>query len=172
MTELNHPKQSWSRRMRSWLLQAAILLAVVLLVHLWQTRNVITGAAPPLVGWTLQGDRFVLSESRGEPLVVHFWATWCPVCRLELSNIAGLQPEHRVISVAMMSGSDEEIMAYQKEQGVDFPVISDPQGKTASAWGVAGLPATFILDGEGKIRFVEVGYTTSLGLRTRLWLAQ
>ena len=104
--------------------------------------------------------------------MIHFWATWCPVCRLELDNIAALQPEHRVITLAMMSGTDGEILDYLKETKIDFPVISDPQGSIAQNWGVTGVPATFILDGEGRIRFVEVGYTTTLGLRARLWLAR
>jgi hypothetical protein len=55
---------------------------------------------------------------------------------------------------------------------MELPVISDPQGGIANTWGVKGVPTTFILDGEGKIRFVEVGYTTGLGLRARLWLAR
>jgi peroxiredoxin len=155
-----------------WSLQALLLLILLYAVHLWQTRNVVSGSAPPLVGQTLQGNRFDLAESHGAPQVVHFWATWCPVCGLELDNIAGLHPEHRVISVAMLSGSDKQILAYLSDQELDFPVISDPQGKLASTWGVTGVPATFVLDREGKIRFVEVGYTTSLGLRARLWLAQ
>jgi thiol-disulfide isomerase/thioredoxin len=120
----------------------------------------------------LQGGGFDLAAAQAGPLVVHFWATWCPVCRLELDNIADLQPEHPVISVAMMSGSDEEIVAYLRDKDVSLPVIPDPQGSIARTWGVSGVPATFVLDEKGMIRFVAIGYTTSLGLRARLWLAQ
>jgi peroxiredoxin len=165
-------RKSWSRRATGWLLQVVFLLAVLFLVHLWQTRNLVSGTAPPLAGQTLEGNRFDLATAKKAPLVVHFWATWCPVCRLELDNIAALRPGHRVISVAMMSGAEKEILEYLRDQGVMLPVISDPQGELAGTWGVSGVPSTFILDAEGKIRFVEVGYTTRVGLRARLWLAR
>ena len=172
MTLADPSRKTWYRRVLGWLVQGLLLLAVVFLAHLWYTRDVVSGSAPPLVGRTLQGESFDLFEARTKPLVVHFWATWCPVCRLELGNIAGLQADHRIISVAMLSGSDQEVLAYLKDQGLDLPVISDPEGKLAGRWGVTGVPATFVLDATDRIRFVEVGYTTSLGLRARLWLAQ
>ena len=51
-------------------------------------------------------------------------------------------------------------------------MVNDPDGRLAGAWGVHAVPATFIVDTNGEIRFVEVGYTTGLGLRLRLWLAE
>ena len=172
MVDSDRSKRPMSRRAFGWLYQGLILLGVFILVHLWQTRNVVSGIAPSLSGHTLQGQYVDLTQKQEGPLVIHFWATWCPVCRLELDNIAALQPEHRVITVAMMSGSDADILNHLKDKQVDFPVIPDPQGSIAQEWGVSGVPATFVLDGDGRIRFVEVGYTTSLGLRARLWLAR
>jgi len=171
MAESDRSRRSGARRVYGWLLQACILLIVLFSIHLWQTRNVASGPAPPLLGRTLQGDPFDLAAAEG-PILVHFWATWCPVCRLELGNIDALHPEYGVITVAMMSGSDGEILQYLRDKEVDFPVISDPGGHIASSWGVTAVPASFVLDGQGNIRFTEVGYSTSRGLRARLWLAQ
>ena len=171
MAESDRSRRSWSRRVYSWLLQAALLLILLSSIHLWQTRNVASGTAPQLVGRTVQGDHFDLATAEG-PILVHFWATWCPVCRLELGNIDALYPDYGVITVAMMSGADGEILQYLRDKGVDFPVISDPSGSIAHTWGVSGVPASFVLDGQGNIRFIEVGYTTSLGMRARLWLAR
>jgi len=50
-------------------------------------------------------------------------------------------------------------------------VLNDPDGVIATRWGVRAVPASFIVDGAGQIRFVEIGYTTGIGLRLRLWLA-
>jgi peroxiredoxin len=152
------------------LLQGLILVVLLYLIHLWQTRELVTGLAPPLEGVTLDGEHFELADAAREvPRVVHFWATWCPVCRLELDNIAELLPEHTLISVAMVSGSEQEIRQFLDAEGLRLPVIADPQGRLAHRWGVGGVPTTFILDRENNIRFVEVGYTTGLGLRARLW---
>jgi alkyl hydroperoxide reductase subunit AhpC len=63
------------------------------------------------------------------------------------------------------------VQKYMREQGVSFPVVNDAEGKISARWGVHAVPASFIIDTEGKIRYVEIGYTTGLGLRFRLWLA-
>ncbi len=61
---------------------------------------------------------------------------------------------------------------FRRAESVSFPVLNDPDGAIAAHWGVRGVPASFIVDGAGQIRFVEVGYTTEIGLRLRLWLAR
>lgn len=152
-----------------WMLEILLLILVVYLLHLWQTRDTATGPAPPLSGTTLKGVPFDLQDQRGKPLLVHFWATWCPVCQLEAGTVESLSKDYSLISVAMQSGSEAAITAYLDENDLSFPVISDPDGRVAASWGVRGVPTTFILDGEGHIRFTEVGYTTGLGLRARIW---
>lgn len=105
--------------------------------------------------------------------MVHFWGTWCPVCRSEQNSIDALARDNpEVITVALQSGPPEAVARYLSEQGIDFPVVNDADGAVAKAWGVHGVPASFILDAEGQVRFVEVGYTTETGLRLRLWLAK
>ena len=163
------PKKPLGRRVRGWLFEIALLILLVYLLHLWQTRDTVKGVAPPLSGITLSGASFDLQDLKGEPLVVHFWATWCPVCRLEAATIDALAEDYPLISVAMQSGSEAEIGAYLKENDLSFPVISDPNGRLATRWGVSGVPATFIIDSEGNIRFTTVGYTTGPGLRARIW---
>jgi len=74
--------------------------------------------------------------------------------------------------VAMQSGSDDEVAQYMQKEALSFPVLNDPEGVLAAQWGVRGVPASFIVDTAGRIRFVEVGYTTGIGLRLRLWLAR
>jgi alkyl hydroperoxide reductase subunit AhpC len=71
----------------------------------------------------------------------------------------------------MQSGNSSAVEQYMREQAVSFPVIIDADGKISSKWGVNGVPASFIVDTDGKIRYVEIGYTTGIGLRFRLWLA-
>lgn len=60
---------------------------------------------------------------------------------------------------------------YMQEQGIAFPVLTDRDGALSRAWGVHAVPASFIIAPDGQIRFIEVGFTTGIGLRLRLWLA-
>jgi len=105
-------------------------------------------------------------------VLVYFWASWCPVCRLEQGSVSALLRDHPVVTVAMQSGSAAEVSGYLREHGLDWPVINDPDGALAARWGVRATPTFFVVDRERAIRFREVGYTSGPGLRLRLWLAR
>ncbi|MEN8178940.1 MAG: protein disulfide oxidoreductase [Pseudomonadota bacterium] len=169
MKDETKPSKPLKRRVLGWVLEIILLLIAVYLLHLWQTRDTAAGEAPLLSGQTLSEEPFNLQDLHGKPVFVHFWATWCPVCQLESGTINDLVGDYPLITVAMQSGSDTTIQAYLDENELSFPVISDPDGLLASRWGVTGVPATFIIDAEGNIKFTEVGYSTSLGLRARIW---
>jgi thiol-disulfide isomerase/thioredoxin len=151
---------------------ALLLVAVVIGVRFYQQRTLAEGPAPVTRAALLNGQVFDLAAWRGEPLLVYFWASWCPVCRLEQGAIAALVRDQRVVTVAMQSGSSAEVAKYLREQGLEIPVINDPDGALAARWGVRATPSFFIVDGTGAIRFREVGYTSEPGLRLRMWLAR
>jgi len=153
------------------LLELLVLLLMLLVLEAFLTRNAASGMAPPFSAQTIQGESFDLQSLHGHPAVLHFWATWCPICELEQGTIGALAEDYPFISVAMQSGSAEEVRAYLQAQGMDYPVVNDPGGVLAKRYGVTGVPATFILDESGMVRFVTRGYTSSLGLRIRLWFA-
>jgi peroxiredoxin len=125
-----------------------------------------------LQGVLLDGKQFVLPARPAQPVLVYFWATWCPVCRAEQGTIEAIAHDNpKVITVAMQSGSRDEVVKHLEEQALSFPVVNDPDNRISASWGVHAVPASFIIDRDGQIRFVEVGYTTGVGLRLRLWLA-
>lgn len=162
-------------RTKKWRGYAINLLLFVLLVagiRFWQQRDMASGQAPNLQGVTLSGQPYILPAHPRSPVLVHFWATWCPVCRTEQSSIAAIaHDDPAVITIAMQSGKPEEVVKYMREQGIAFPVVNDPDGSIARAWGVHAVPVSFIISPDGSVRFVEVGYTTEIGLRIRRWLA-
>jgi peroxiredoxin len=153
------------------LLEITLLLLVVVVIRSYMQRDVVTDTAPLFTGQLLDGKTVSLSQYEGAPVLVHFWATWCGICRLEEKGIAAIAADHPVITIAMQSGDEEQISAYLQKQGLEFPVLPDPEGRLASLYGVRAVPASFIIDGKGQIRFIELGYTTETGLRARLWLA-
>ncbi len=160
---------------RKWLRAFWQLLAAVLIiaaVGFWQTRDLASGMAPPLAGTDVHGRMLELAQWRGKPVLVHFWATWCPVCRLEQDSIAAIAEDWPVLTVAMQSGDAAEVTAHLREHGLDFPVLVDPDGELSGRFGVRAVPTSFVVAPDGRIRFREVGYTTGWGLRLRLWLAR
>jgi thiol-disulfide isomerase/thioredoxin len=163
-------------RYRSWFINLLLILAVFIGIQWWKARPLATGPAPALAGHLLDGRPFDLRALResggGRPVLVHFWATWCPVCRLGQDGIDAIARDHALVSVALQSGDDRDIRDFMGKEGLGFPVLPDPYGEAASAWGVAGVPASFVVDAAGQIRFATVGYTTEAGLRARPWAAE
>ena len=161
------------RRVLRYAVELVVVLAIILAVRAWQQQDVVSGSAPALAGMLLDGKKhFSLTALNGQPVLVHFWATWCPVCRAEQDSIEALAKEYPTITVAMQSGGAEVVAAHLNKEALSFPVLNDPDGTIAAQWGVRAVPASFVVDGAGRIRFVEVGYTTGIGLRARLWLAR
>jgi peroxiredoxin len=159
------------RRFKGWFMQLAILIIALSLIHLWQTRDLAEGYAPSLSGQTLNGKRFDLEKQTEWPLLIHFWATWCPVCKLETGGIASISEDYPVVTVAMESGSEGTVASFLDKHHYQLPVINDPDGALATAWAVTGVPTSFIVTRDGRIRFSSVGYTFPMTLRIRLWLA-
>jgi thiol-disulfide isomerase/thioredoxin len=107
----------------------------------------------------------------GKPLLIHFWATWCPTCKLEAANIQSLSQDYSVLTIAVKSGSNEKINSYLTEHDLNFKVINDAQGLLSQQFSVPAFPTTFIYDKEGRLSFTEVGYTSTWGLYLRMWWA-
>ena len=116
----------------------------------------------------LDGTAFSGKAIEGKPIIIHFWAIWCPTCKIEAANIQSISEKYRVLTIAVQSGDDREIEAYMKENGLDFKVLNDLDGLWAKKFKVEAFPTTFIYDGKGELRFTEVGYTTTAGLLLRL----
>jgi thiol-disulfide isomerase/thioredoxin len=165
------PPRMHNNRSRGWLLNLLIILAIFFAVQWFKARPLATGDAPELRALLTTAEPFDLAHWRGEPVLVHFWAAWCPICKLEQDNIDSLSEDYAVITVAMQSGNDTDINAYLREHDLSYPAIADPYGEIATEGGVRGVPASFVIDPDGQIRFAGVGYSTGVGLRGRLWAA-
>ena len=121
---------------------------------------------PKIEAQLLDGSMFRMEV--GKPLLLHYWAVWCPTCKLEAANIEAVSKEYNVLTIAVNSGSDTKVKAYMQEHDLNFKVINDVEGIWAKRFKVEAYPTTFIYDNKGKLRFTEVGYTTTAGLRARL----
>lgn len=153
-------------------IELLIVLMIVYGINLWRTRDTASGLAPPLVGVTLQGEEVSLASLRGDVALVYFWASWCPICRLEQGTIASIAKSTPTLTVALSSGTDDEVRAHLDEYALSYSTLNDEYGAISHSWGVTGVPMIFIVDADGVIRFREMGYSTGAGLRLRLWLAR
>ncbi len=139
-------------------------------VRFYQQADMPKGIAPAVAGITLSGQKISIEQS-AKPVLLHFWATWCKICKWEQSAIESISKDYAVISIAIQSGDDSEVKSYIEKNGITVPVINDSFGQFAMDYGVRGVPSSFVIDKDGVIRAVEVGYTSEVGLRFRLWWA-
>ncbi len=169
---LSKLKQLFKNRWIKYSVEVLIIIILFLSFKTYKQQDVVKGIAPDIQEVFLDGSKVKLSDYRGKSVLVHFWATWCPVCKLEQSSIEAISKDNDIITIAMNSGEAMEIQNFMEENNLSYPVIIDEDGILAKQYGVRGVPASFIVNPEGIIAFTEIGYTTNWGLRIRLWLAQ
>lgn len=153
-------------------LEITLIFLVFVTIRTYMQRDLVEGQAPLVEGRLLSGQTTSLQSYKGQPVLLHFWATWCPVCKLEQDSIEAISKDHPVITIAMNSGNELEVKAFLEEHKLSFPVLVDEDSVIATQFGVLGVPTSFVIDPNGNIMFTEVGYTTNWGLRFRLWLAK
>ncbi len=165
-------------RLRSVALNALWLAAALLAVHLWQTRQVPSGPAPAFSAPAVAGQpgaELSLAQWRaahaGRPVALHFWADWCPICRLEQDHVTRVAADWPVLTVALRSGEAGAVRRALAERGLPWAAVVDPRGEIAAAYGVRAVPAFIVIGPGGELRASSVGYTSALGMRLRLWWA-
>lgn len=169
--ESQKPKPGLLTKLRSVGLQLIVLTVMIWGVDLWMTRNTVHATPPPINRLTIAGEQFSTASFKGQASLIHFWGTWCPICNIEQGTIDNMGENYPLVTVAMQSGSDDEINTYLSDKGVNYRVINDNSGAISEQYGVKSVPTTFVLDREGNIKFVTQGYSSELGLRFKLWLA-
>lgn len=163
---------------KKWNLRSILKEMLIAGVLIFILTNIISYIRKPELGSTqlpqievqlLDGSIFSVEE--GKPLILHFWAVWCPTCTLEAPNIEVVSKEFNVLTVAVNSGSNATVQAYMKEHDLSFKVLNDSEGIWAKQFKVEAFPTTFVYDAKGELKFTEVGYTTTAGLLARMeWI--
>ena len=117
----------------------------------------------------ITGKKYTFSQDK--PTLIHIWAIWCPTCKVEASNIQTLSQHYNVLTIAVKSGTNDDIQTWLHESDYDFNVLNDSRGSIASSFQVKVYPTTLIYDKEKNLIFSDVGYTSTLGLILRMWWA-
>jgi peroxiredoxin len=102
-----------------------------------------------------------LSDYRGRPVIINFWATWCPPCREEIPSMNRAWQrlvEEDIAMLAINMGEDEDtIFIFTADYPADFPILLDRSGEVIAEWPVKGLPTTFVVAPDGTLAFRAIG---------------
>jgi cytochrome c biogenesis protein CcmG, thiol:disulfide interchange protein DsbE len=128
------------------------------------TARPASGPLPRIEGPTLQGGTFGPAEYRGHVTVVNVWATWCSPCRREQPALEAVweRARHEGVVVVGINYNDDAAAAKDWVRAFDvrYPSVSDPDGAAAGDFGFPGLPATYVADASGELRYRFYGEVT------------
>ncbi len=102
----------------------------------------------------LKGKKYTLSELRGKIVIVNFWATWCPPCRLEMPNLDLIYTHFQDQGLVVLSLTDEDafkVNQFVGPSGYHPPVLLDEGGKVHKLFHIDGIPRTFVFDRKGNL---------------------
>ena len=112
---------------------------------------------------SLDGDTVSLAAHRGKVVLLNVWATWCHPCRDEIPELQAIHVKYQprgleLIGVSVDSdGSDDAIRSFMTDFRMTYPVWRDPDERVSSQFLVVGVPATFLIDREGVLRWRKTG---------------
>ena len=158
--------------LRGLIFIVGMALAIVVGVRLFHSgeRAAKGQSAPTWELPDLQGHPVRLEDFGGRPVLVNFWAVWCPPCRAEMPLLNDLARERRDVAVVAVDVGDDadDVAAFLNAQGLTLPVALDRQGTIAAQYRVQGLPTTFFLDAQGVVREIHIGALDAHSLRQGL----
>lgn len=164
------------RSLRYWLKEILILVVLAIAISAamdwFRSQSLPTESAPPITGVTLDGESVdVIAMSYEQPVMVYFWATWCPACKFVSPTVDWLSQYYPVIGVAGSSGTSARVRQFMHAQEYQFSNINDERGEIFNRWNISVTPTVFIIK-DGKVESITTGIITPPGMLARLWLNQ
>jgi cytochrome c biogenesis protein CcmG/thiol:disulfide interchange protein DsbE len=128
--------------------------------------------APEIDLATLEGDRIRLSDLRGQPLLINFWATWCLPCRDEFPLMVVAYDEYRDDGLEILGIVHDDAVdgarRFAAGMGAEWPMLDDPDDVAFEAYTVPGMPTSYFVDAEGIVRAFSIGGFSEAGLASHL----
>ncbi len=119
-----------------------------------------TGTLPPEFSLLLPDGRHVsVSDLKGRPVLINFWATWCPPCRAEMPELLQAARDYPdlVMLAVNVSEAPGDVSKFAEQFRMDVPVVIDPTGTISDRYNITGLPTSVFLDPDGTIASVRPG---------------
>ncbi|CEG27701.1 thiol-disulfide oxidoreductase ResA [Bacillus sp. B-jedd] len=125
--------------------------------------------APDFVLTDLEGNEHKLSDYRGQGVFLNFWGTWCKPCEKEMPYINNQYKQFKDRGVQVLavniSESNVAVQTFSDRYGLSFPIVLDKDSQVMNAYGVGNLPATFLVDKEGRIVRYHTGQLTEQAVK-------
>ncbi len=128
--------------------------------------------APDFTVYDVQGNAYKLSDFRGKPVVLNFWATWCGPCQMEMPDFnekfLELGDKVQFLMVNVTDGvrdTVESASSLMTQKGYKFPVFYDTQLEASTVYGVTSLPSTYFIDADGNVALWGAGMLTAENLQ-------
>ncbi|MDD5634003.1 MAG: TlpA disulfide reductase family protein [Candidatus Omnitrophica bacterium] len=120
-------------------------------------------SAPDFTLDDLYGQEFKLSYTKGKVVIIDFWATWCPPCKMEIPHLNSLYKQYaksglEVIGIALDDGGAGVVRPFAEENKIEYTILMGDRKVEAAYGGIRGIPTIFIIDREGRIVEKFVGY--------------
>ena len=127
--------------------------------------------APDFTLTLVNGESITLSDLRGTPVVLNFWATWCPPCRAEIPHFQAASRKYN--GQVIVAGVDDgeplaTVSPFVSEMGMTYPILLDLDSAVAIRYRVSALPTTFFIDADGVIQEVYPGIINQAVLESRI----
>jgi peroxiredoxin len=160
---------------RQWrmLIALTVVLGVIWIVvsrvpldSIVQDKQVVAPAtgflAPDFTLDALDGEQVRLSSLRGQPVIINFWATWCPPCRAEMPELEKAWQKYQEENLVLLGVDQAENVTVvsqfaRRKMGVTFPILLDKDLTVRNAYAVRALPTTIFIDTQGRIQDVKIG---------------
>jgi len=161
------------KHLASWAWQLALFAALFVGVSAYQTRHHLARVpAPDFTLQDLSGNAISLSQHRGKKVLIHFFATWCGVCRAELPSVRGvarnLGPNEVLLAIVEDSDDVAAIRRFARDHELSYPILLGKR-ETLAAYRVSSFPTNYYVNGDGTIHASTVGLSTRLGMAIRLF---
>lgn len=127
--------------------------------------------APGFTLTSMQGEEISLADYQGKPVVLNFWATWCPPCRAEIPHFqdAAVKYNGQAVIVGVDQGEPLSLVSdFANQFGVTYPMLLDPDNDVNRQYQVRALPTTLFIDANGVVREVFTGIINGAVLEDRI----